>query len=54
MADAHLWWIGQGRPGFERFGLTVDVDGERVWLDRPDHPAPVGVRGDGKGGAIRT
>ncbi|MEU6475395.1 methyltransferase domain-containing protein [Streptomyces sp. NPDC047017] len=38
---AYLWWDGQGRPGFERFGLTVDRDGERVWLDRPDHPVPV-------------
>ncbi|MFV0134680.1 methyltransferase domain-containing protein [Streptomyces sp. HMX87] len=38
---AYLWWEEQGRPGFERFGLTVDSEGERVWLDRPDNPVPV-------------
>ncbi|MGW7350755.1 methyltransferase domain-containing protein [Streptomyces sp. NPDC054784] len=38
---AHRWWEGQGRPGFDRFGLTVDGDGEHVWLDAPDHPVPV-------------
>ncbi|MEV6684894.1 methyltransferase domain-containing protein [Streptomyces sp. NPDC051130] len=37
---AYLWWEGQGRPGFDRFGLTVDGDGERPWLDSPDHPVP--------------
>ncbi|MEV8480236.1 methyltransferase domain-containing protein [Streptomyces sp. NPDC051173] len=34
---AYRWWDKQGRPGFERFGLTVDGDGERVWLDSPEH-----------------
>lgn len=38
---AHRWWVGQGRPGFERFGLTVDADEECVWLDQPDNPVPV-------------
>ncbi len=37
---AYHWWEGQGRPGFDRFGLTVDSDGERAWLDSPDHPVP--------------
>ncbi|MFI1201455.1 protein-L-isoaspartate(D-aspartate) O-methyltransferase [Streptomyces sp. NPDC020883] len=37
---AWRWWDDQGRPGFERFGLTVDNDGERVWLDSPDNLAP--------------
>ncbi|MEV5598466.1 methyltransferase domain-containing protein [Streptomyces sp. NPDC052496] len=36
---AHRWWEGRGRPGFERFGLTVGGGehggGERVWLDDP-------------------
>ncbi|KEF20368.1 protein-L-isoaspartate(D-aspartate) O-methyltransferase [Streptomyces rimosus] len=35
---AHRWWEGRGRPGIERFGLTVDGDGERVWLDSADRP----------------
>ncbi|MFF8170067.1 methyltransferase domain-containing protein [Streptomyces chartreusis] len=38
---AYLWWEKQGRPGFERFGLTVDADGEHVWLDSPGNPVPV-------------
>ncbi|MFI0220575.1 protein-L-isoaspartate(D-aspartate) O-methyltransferase [Streptomyces lydicus] len=37
---AYLWWEGHGRPGFDRFGLSVDSDGERAWLDSPDHPVP--------------
>ncbi|MEU7050267.1 methyltransferase domain-containing protein [Streptomyces eurythermus] len=45
---AYRWWEKQGRPGFERFGLTVDGDGERVWLDSPDNPVPV-RRPDGDG-----
>ncbi|GAA4053536.1 methyltransferase domain-containing protein [Streptomyces shaanxiensis] len=38
---AYLWWEKQGRPGFDRFGLTVDADGEHVWLDSPGNPVPV-------------
>ncbi|MFF2078148.1 methyltransferase domain-containing protein [Kitasatospora sp. NPDC058162] len=34
------WWEEQGRPGFDRFGLTVGPDGQAVWLDRPDNPVP--------------
>ncbi|MCC3769813.1 protein-L-isoaspartate(D-aspartate) O-methyltransferase [Streptomyces sp. UNOC14_S4] len=37
---AYHWWEGQGRPGFGRFGLTVDGDGERAWLDSSDNPLP--------------
>ncbi|WP_367134933.1 MULTISPECIES: methyltransferase domain-containing protein [Streptomyces] len=34
---AHDWWNANGKPGFERFGLTVERDGHtRVWLDGPD------------------
>lgn len=35
---AYRWWESNGRPGFDRFGLTVDRDGEHLWLDSPDHP----------------
>ncbi|CAL9578183.1 Protein-L-isoaspartate O-methyltransferase [Streptomyces sp. enrichment culture] len=38
---AYRWWEKQGRPSFERFGLTADSEGERVWLDSPDNPVPV-------------
>ncbi|MEW2549198.1 methyltransferase domain-containing protein [Streptomyces sp. NPDC047002] len=39
------WWRRQGRPGFERFGLTVTADGQTPWLDHPSNPlstAPTG------------
>ncbi|MFI9758159.1 hypothetical protein ACIHFB_09495 [Streptomyces sp. NPDC051963] len=38
---AHAWWQGKGQPGRERFGLTVDSDGQRLWLDEPDQAVPV-------------
>jgi hypothetical protein len=38
---AYRWWGKQDRPGFDRFGLTVDSEGERIWLDSPDNPVPV-------------
>lgn len=34
---AYRWWVRQGRPGFDRFGLTVDRVGEWAWLDKPDN-----------------
>lgn len=37
---AYRWWAERGRPDFDRFGLTVDSDGERAWLDSPHHPVP--------------
>ncbi|WP_371493555.1 hypothetical protein OG871_38660 [Kitasatospora sp. NBC_00374] len=44
---AWRWWDAQGRPGFTRFGLTVDAAGQHAWLDSPDHP--VGARCSGGG-----
>lgn len=38
---AYRWWERQGRPGFERFGLTADGSGGRAWLDSPNDPVPV-------------
>ncbi|MFE6772655.1 methyltransferase domain-containing protein [Streptomyces fimicarius] len=39
---AYGWWREVGRPGPERFGLTVAPDGTHVpWLDAPDNPVPV-------------
>ncbi|MFD5466024.1 methyltransferase domain-containing protein [Kitasatospora sp. NPDC127059] len=35
---AWQWWDAHGRPGFDRFGLTVTPDGQAVWLDDPDSP----------------
>ncbi|WP_328955082.1 hypothetical protein [Kitasatospora purpeofusca] len=36
----YRWWADQGRPGCERFGLTVTPERQYVWLDSPDHPVP--------------
>lgn len=33
---AYRRWESAGRPGFDRFGLTVTPTGERVWLDDPE------------------
>ncbi|MGW1180828.1 methyltransferase domain-containing protein [Streptomyces drozdowiczii] len=30
---AYGWWVGAGRPGWSRFGLSVSGAGERVWVD---------------------
>ncbi|MER5932852.1 hypothetical protein [Streptomyces sp. NPDC002054] len=38
---AYRWWEEQGRPGFDRFGLTADTNGGRAWLDSPGNPAAV-------------
>ncbi|MGW8379059.1 methyltransferase domain-containing protein [Streptomyces sp. ODS28] len=39
--DAWRWWDANGRPGHERYGLTVTPDGEhRPWLDSPAHRVP--------------
>lgn len=32
---AYFQWVRWGRPGLERFGLTVTADGQEVWLDDP-------------------
>lgn len=38
---AYAWWHQAGRPGPERFGLTVSPDGTHApWLDRPDRLVP--------------
>ncbi|MGP4001461.1 methyltransferase domain-containing protein [Streptomyces sp. 8N706] len=38
---AYIWWDTVGRPGLDRFGLTVTAEGETSWLERPDHLVPV-------------
>ncbi len=37
---AYQWWDAQGRPRFDRFGLTVTGEGETIWLDAPGNPVP--------------
>ncbi|MEN8653470.1 methyltransferase domain-containing protein [Streptomyces sp. 21So2-11] len=42
LEGAYGWWHQQGRPGFERFGLTTRGGPFReVWLDDPNNPVPV-------------
>lgn len=38
---ALMWWAEQGRPGVERFGLTVGPDGStRPWFQDPAQVLP--------------
>jgi protein-L-isoaspartate O-methyltransferase len=37
---AYRWWAGAGKPGVDRFGLTVTSEGESAWLDTPGQPVP--------------
>ncbi|MET9699974.1 hypothetical protein ABZY31_24035 [Streptomyces sp. NPDC006529] len=35
-ATAHQWWSRLGSPSRDRAGLTVDRDGQHLWLDDPN------------------
>jgi protein-L-isoaspartate O-methyltransferase len=34
----YRWWTDTGKPDHTRFGITVTPEGQRFWLDAPDHP----------------
>ncbi|MGH3903989.1 MAG: hypothetical protein ACRDTE_07370 [Pseudonocardiaceae bacterium] len=34
--DTHATWLQMGRPGWERFGLTVTPTRQWAWLGAPD------------------
>jgi hypothetical protein len=34
--DSHAQWRQLGRPGWERFGLTVTAERHCIWLDSPE------------------
>ncbi|MER6619504.1 methyltransferase domain-containing protein [Streptomyces sp. NPDC000931] len=36
--EAYGLWEREGRPRRERYGLTVDAEGDRAWLDDPEGP----------------
>ncbi|MFE6052559.1 protein-L-isoaspartate(D-aspartate) O-methyltransferase [Kitasatospora sp. NPDC056446] len=38
--DTVRWWTAAGRPGFERFGLTLEGGEHRAWLHQPANPLP--------------
>ncbi|WP_405798115.1 methyltransferase domain-containing protein [Streptomyces sp. NBC_01506] len=45
---ALTWWIENGRPDLDRFGLSVDRDGgTRPWLDDPSNFLPFSNRATG-------
>ncbi|MGH3673033.1 MAG: methyltransferase domain-containing protein [Pseudonocardiaceae bacterium] len=35
---AYQWWVHNGRPTHDRFGLSVGPAGQSVWLDEPGRP----------------
>ncbi|MFI5492705.1 hypothetical protein [Actinoplanes sp. NPDC051859] len=41
IVSAHRWWQEQGDPVFSRFGMTIDRDGQRLWLDHPGNVVPL-------------
>ncbi|MEU8545450.1 methyltransferase domain-containing protein [Streptomyces roseoverticillatus] len=45
--DAHQLWRGLGRPGRERYGVSVAGDAQWAWVDHPDGPYrwPLGAAG---------
>ncbi|WP_030259926.1 MULTISPECIES: hypothetical protein [Streptomyces] len=43
LAAAATTWLANGRPGLERYGLTVSPETNTVWLDDPHNP--IGVLG---------
>lgn len=36
--EAYAVWVGEDRPGRERYGVTVEADGEWAWLDDREGP----------------
>ncbi|MFJ3221442.1 methyltransferase domain-containing protein [Kitasatospora sp. NPDC086801] len=40
MEAAYTRWTASGRPGYERYGLTVTPAGQTAWLDEPGNPLP--------------
>ncbi|GGU27904.1 protein-L-isoaspartate O-methyltransferase [Actinomadura livida] len=35
---AYFWWVAQGSPPRDRFGLTITPETETIWLDTPTNP----------------
>ncbi len=36
--SAYHWWVSEGRPSHDRFGISVGSGGQAVWLDDPSRP----------------
>jgi protein-L-isoaspartate O-methyltransferase len=39
---AHAWWVHNGRPGIERFGMSVMPGAQWTWADAPDNRVAAG------------
>ncbi|MGH3548732.1 MAG: hypothetical protein ACRDQU_11610 [Pseudonocardiaceae bacterium] len=39
---AYQWWVSEGRPSHDRFGMSVGPDSQSVWLDDPSRPVLMG------------
>lgn len=37
-AAGYSWWLQSGKPGRERYGVTVTAERQLVWLDDPANP----------------
>ncbi|MGH3670045.1 MAG: hypothetical protein ACRDSH_05345 [Pseudonocardiaceae bacterium] len=35
---SYAWWRQSGRPGRDRYGVTVTTDHQWVWLDHSENP----------------
>ncbi|MCY7340924.1 MAG: hypothetical protein LH603_03455 [Pseudonocardia sp.] len=38
LVTLHQQWCARGRPGYDRFGITLNTDATALWLDEPDGP----------------
>ncbi|WDV52457.1 hypothetical protein PV963_19810 [Streptomyces coeruleorubidus] len=43
---AHELYVAHGRPGRERFGVTVTAEEQRIWLGAPSRPLPCAAATD--------
>lgn len=35
--EARTWWVREGKPGLDRFGVTVSPEGQSMWLGDPSN-----------------
>lgn len=40
LEKAYRWWMDEGRPSHDRFGVNVGPEGQSLWLDVPEHVLP--------------
>ncbi|WP_239308547.1 MULTISPECIES: methyltransferase domain-containing protein [unclassified Frankia] len=40
LEDTYRWWIDADSPDHTRIGITVTTEGQKFWLDTPEHTLP--------------